>query len=183
MSKRRLLVKQVRSLLPWARRLPDLSWITSGMSVSGTLHPRHFEALREIGVRAVVDLRQEDKDDEELLGTFGIRLLHLPAPDHFAPTQEQLATGSEWVAEQLSNGRRTLIHCREGIGRSVVLACCVLTRQGHDLAYTLHLTRKRRWGTALSAPQLDAIEQFATLHRASTPSRGLLEQVQAERLA
>ncbi len=152
------------------------------MSVSGTLHPRHLEALREIGVGAIVDLREENKDDEELLRTFGIRLLHLPARDHWAPTQQQLAIGSEWVTEQLADGRNTLIHCREGIGRSVVLACCVLTSQGHDLAYSLQLTRKRRWGAALSAPQLEAIEEFAALIRVSKPSGSLLGQVQADRL-
>ena len=182
MSKRRLLVKLVRFLSPEARKLPDLSWITSGLCVSGTLHRRHFKALREIGLRAIVDLREEDQDDEELLGTFDIRLLHLPTPDHCAPTQEQLAIGSEWVADQLANGRSTLIHCREGIGRSVILACCVLTRQGQEPGASLHLTRKRRWGTALSALQLDAIEQFASLIRASAPSLDPLEHVHARRL-
>ncbi len=161
MSNRRLLVRLIRALSSDSRRLPDLSGISSALSVSGTLHPRHFEGLRKIGIKAVVDLREEGKDDAALLESCGIRLLHLPTPDHSPPSQDQLALGSLWVTEQLASGRRTLIHCREGIGRSIVLTCCVLMLQGYDLASSLHLTKKRRWGTSLSASQLEALEQFA----------------------
>ena len=141
MPNRRLLIRLFRSLVSDRRHTPDLSWITPGLSISGTLHPRHFERLFQLGIGAIVDLREEGKDDEELLGRYGIRLLHLPVRDHWPPSQAQLVTGTRWLADQRAEGRKTLIHCKEGVGRSVVLACCVLKHQGHDLASAMHLVK------------------------------------------
>ena len=181
MPNRRLLIRLFRKLVPDGRHLPDLSWITPELSISGTLHPRHFESLLQTGIGAIVDLREEGKDDEELLGCYGIRLLHLPVPDHWPPSQAQLVAGTQWVADRRAEGRKALIHCKEGIGRSVVLACCVLMHEGQDLASALRLVKARRWGVALNRRQVEGLEQFAQLTKPSPRPFGI--QTHSKRLA
>ncbi len=180
MLNRRLLIRLFRSLAPDSRHLPDLSWITPGLSISGTLHSRHFERLFQLGIGAIVDLREEGKDDEELLGCYGTRLLHLPVRDHWPPSQAQLVAGTQWVANQRADGRKALIHCKEGIGRSVVLACCILMHEGHDLASALRLVKARRWGVALNRRQVEGLEQFAQLIK--PPPRAIRIQAHPSRL-
>lgn len=170
MLKLRRLITIFHSLSFKSRRAPDLSWITSTLSISGTLQSRHFSRLEQLQIGAIVDLRKEGKDDEGLLASFGIRLLHLPVLDHLPPSQAQLARGTQWVSEQIVDGRKVLIHCREGIGRSVVLACCVLMSDGHELTSALRLVKARRWGVALSRAQSESIEQFSGQIRRPSPT-------------
>ena len=157
----RRLIRIFHSLSLKSRSAPDLSWITSTLSISGTLQSRHFRRLKQLQIGAIVDLREEAKDDEDLLSTFGIRLLHLPVLDHLPPSQAQLAQGTQWVSKQVADGRKVLIHCREGIGRSVVLACCVLMINGQERTSALRLVEARRRGVALSRSQAESIEQFS----------------------
>ena len=146
------------------------SWITNMLGVSGSLHPGHIKKLADTGIGAIVDLREEDRDDPELLAQHGIRFLHFPVPDTWSPDQAQLVRGTEWVLSQLAAGRKTLIHCKNGVGRSVVLACCVLIQQGQDLAGALHQVKACRRGVALSQHQMNGLEQFARLAKPSSPT-------------
>ena len=160
MPNRRLLIRLFRSLPPGGRHRADLSWVTPGLSISGTLHPRHLEWLFQLGIGAIVDLREEGKDDGELLGRYGIRLLYLPVRDHWPPSQAQLVAGTQWIADQRAEGRKALIHCKEGIGRSVVLACCTLMMDGLHANQALSLVKSKRWGVALNTRQLESVREF-----------------------
>ena len=89
-------------LSPQGRRLPDLDWVTPELCVSGTVQPRHLPGLAHLGIGAVVDLREEGKDDEALLAQYGIRFLHLPVRDGQPPSQAQLDAGAGWVLMRLA---------------------------------------------------------------------------------
>ena len=161
MPNRRLLIRSFRYALSLGRPGPDLSWITDLVAVSGTLQPRHIPALAGMGVRSIVDLREEDRDDPELLAQHDIRFLHLPTRDHCSPSQQQLVEGARWVLGELQAHRKTVVHCLEGIGRSVAVVCCALMMGGDSLAEALGLVRARRWGVALNARQMLGLTEFA----------------------
>ena len=158
---RRVLIRAFGYVTTLGRPGPDLSWINPWLAISAALQPRHIQEAAQMGVRAIVDLREEGKDDEGLLTRHGIRFLHLPTPNYWPLSLAQLVQGTDWVLSQLAAGQKTLVHCQEGVGRSVVLACCVLMRQGHDLLGALGLVRARRWGVALNARQMAGLEEFA----------------------
>ncbi len=138
---------------------PDISWITDRLGVSGILRPRHFPWLAEMGVRAIADLREEGSDDPEVLSDHGIRFLHLPIPDHFAPSQKQLVLGARWVQHGMRTSR-VIVHCKEGVGRGVILACCTLMMDGLDMSQALSLVKSKRWGVALNTLQLESMREF-----------------------
>ena len=96
------------------------------------------------GIRAVVDLREEDCDDATALRAAGIELLHLPTPDMKPARHEQLEAGVAFVRDQLVRGGRVLIHCQHGIGRSALLALCVLVDQGWEPLTALEHAKNRR---------------------------------------
>ena len=124
---------------------PNLSWITDDLAVGGRFPAERAEALaREFGVRAIVDLRSESRDDEVLLRRHGITLLHLPTHDHHAVSQPMLEDGVAFVQPFLDRRERVLIHCEHGIGRSATLALCVLVRQGYEPLEALELSKTRR---------------------------------------
>ncbi|MFQ5849734.1 MAG: dual specificity protein phosphatase family protein [Candidatus Binatia bacterium] len=163
------MIRAFQFIISLGKPPPDVSWITSTLAVGGSPVPRQFAGLAQIGIQAVVDLREEARDDEGLLVEHGIRLLHLPVRDHWPPSQSQLLHGTDWVLGQLAAGRKTLLHCKNGVGRSIVLGCCVLMRQGYDLARAVHLVKARRWGVALNRRQMSALKQFGASLNVCSP--------------
>jgi predicted protein tyrosine phosphatase len=112
---------------------PDLHWLTTHVAVGGCFPMDRAEDLaRDHRIRAVVDLRAEDRDDECALRAAGIELLHLPTPDLEPARHEHLETGVAFVRDHVQRGNKVLIHCQHGIGRSALLALCVLVDQGCD---------------------------------------------------
>ena len=161
MSNRRQIIRYLRYARCLGRPGPDLSWITGLVAVSGTLQSRHIPGLAGMGVRSIIDLREEDKDDSELLAQYGIRFLHLPTRDHFSPSQSQLLEGARWVREEMLATRRTVVHCKQGIGRSVAVVCCALMLGGYTPAEAVHIVRSKRWGVALNTRQMLGLKEFA----------------------
>ena len=113
--------------------MPDFHWLTEHVAVGGCFPmERARELARDHGVRAVVDLRSEYRDDRVRLKEAGIDFLHLPTPDLEPATCEHLEAGVDFVRERVRRGERVLIHCQHGIGRSALLALCVLVDQGFE---------------------------------------------------
>ncbi len=141
-------------------RGPDLDWVAPGLAVGASFPDAAVPLLARQGVRAVVDLREEGCDDAALLARHGLAFLHLPTPDHCAVSQAMLDQGVAFAQAHSPLGP-VLVHCREGIGRSVTLALCVLAaaepqRWGHDPLAALRLVKDRRPCASPSPAQFEA---------------------------
>ena len=135
----------------------DLSWITETLAIGGSFPPTATQALaREHGVSAVVDLRGEARDDVELLAKHAIEFLHLPTIDFAAISPPRLHHGIGFVTRHLSSGRRVLVHCAHGIGRSALLGLCVLVEHGYTPIDALALAKERRRRISPSPAQYEA---------------------------
>ncbi|HEY6409068.1 MAG TPA: dual specificity protein phosphatase [Ktedonobacteraceae bacterium] len=143
--------------------LPDklnMSWVTEHLSVGGRVRPADIPALARTGITSVVDTRSEHCDDAEVLARDRIELLHLPAPDTYPLTVEQLLQGSAWVHERIEQGGRCLVHCEHGVGRSVLLTCAVLVYSGMNAQDALALVQERRWQAAPNHRQVARLREF-----------------------
>lgn len=139
----------------------DLSWITETFAIGGSFAPNQTEALaREHRIAAVVDVRGESCDDETLLSQYGIELLHLPTIDFEPISPRMLERGVEFVTAHLRAGRRVLVHCAHGIGRSALLGLCVLVERGEDPLRALTLAKARRARVSPSTAQYLAWAQW-----------------------
>jgi protein-tyrosine phosphatase len=93
---------------------------------------------RKAGVDAVVSLLtpEENKDlqldkESKLAQTLGLRFVSLPIEDRGVPTSWDEASSTIATAgEMLRQGRNVAIHCRQGIGRSGIIAAALLVKEG-----------------------------------------------------
>lgn len=112
---------------------PDFHWLTDNLAVGGCFPiDRAGELADKYGIGAIVDLREEDRDEERRLRAAGIAFLHLPTPDLRPASVQMLERGVRFARGHIHSGRRVLIHCQHGIGRSALLALCVLVDSGWE---------------------------------------------------
>ena len=138
----------------------NYSEVTPQLAVGGSFRNRQVKQLRARGVTVVVDCRKEASDDPELLARAGIEFLHVPAPDRYALTSEQLHQGVEWVLDHLERGGRAFLHCEHGVGRGPLMACAVLVGQGYSAPEALRIVRTGRWQAMPNDRQLGALLAF-----------------------
>lgn len=97
-------------------------------------YDRDYDFLFTQNIDAVLDIRAERRDNEELYREKGVRYVHVSVLDLFVPSSEQIEEAVSWTDEQLKDGRTVLIHCAKGRGRSATLLAAYLTRH-HDMTY------------------------------------------------
>lgn len=95
---------------------------------------------RDEGINTVLSLltKQEateltlDQESERARDT-GLRFLSFPIPDRQIPgSPSQVTLLLEDLNRELAQGRNVLVHCRHGIGRSGLIAACLLVVGGQD---------------------------------------------------
>jgi protein-tyrosine phosphatase len=135
----------------------NFSWITPDLAVGGAF-PRGAAAslARDHGVGAVVDVRVEECDDPEELAACGLKFLHLPTEDLCGVSQAMLDEGVRFAREAASEGRRLLIHCQHGIGRSATVALCVMADRGFSPMAALSTAKDARALVSPSKAQYEA---------------------------
>lgn len=140
----------------------DLHFVAPSLAVGARFPPEAAPALaREHGISRVVDVRVEDCDDEHVLRTHGIRLLHLPTEDTRAISLEKIRHGVRFAGEGLDRGEGVLVHCQHGIGRSALLALCVMVDRGAAPLAAMERAKTARRVVSPSPDQLRAFLAFA----------------------
>ena len=120
-------------------------------------------------ISAVVDLREEACDDERALARQGIDFLHLPTPDLAPVSQTMLRQGVDFIAPRLEAGDTVLIHCQHGIGRSALLALCVMVQRGMAPLDALARAKARRAVVSPSPMQYEGWREWLDDHARRTP--------------
>jgi protein-tyrosine phosphatase len=158
----------------------DLHFVAPGLAVGAT-YPMEWAArlAAEHGIARVVDVRVEACDDEAVLRLNGIRLLHLPTEDTRAISQRKLSDGVAFVVEGLDAGERVLVHCQYGIGRSALLALCVLVHRGVPPLSALEAAKRARPVISPSPEQLQAFAAFAERVKVAQRAAWAVPTVQA----
>jgi protein-tyrosine phosphatase len=157
----------VTTTVPWEL---NLSWVTRELAVGGRFPMAAAAHLATgLGIRRVVDVRVEEVDDEVVLRTHGIELLHLPTLDTRAVSIPMLHEGVRWIRAQLADGHKVYVHCEHGIGRSALVACCALVGQGLAPLEALEVAKRDRPQISPSPEQLQAFIDWAAEWSAMAP--------------
>lgn len=90
------------------------------------------------GIDVVLSLLEKTEEKEmnlereaETARAQGLEFSSLPIPDRQTPTSEaQVTTTLDRATSALRSGKNVLVHCRQGIGRSGLIAACLLIRKG-----------------------------------------------------
>ncbi|HYG70041.1 MAG TPA: dual specificity protein phosphatase family protein [Anaeromyxobacteraceae bacterium] len=145
----------------------DFHWIAPRLALGSAFPASAARALaRTHGIARVIDVRREACDDATLLQSHGISLLHLPTDDCCAIAAPMIREGVRFAVEGLDRGERVLVHCQWGIGRSTLLALCVLVARGDDPLAAICRAKDARPRVSPSPEQLEAFVAFAQRWRA-----------------
>ncbi len=120
-----------------AREAYLLSWVTPSLAVgSAPMSYEQLDSLRRQGVQAVLNLCAEFCDLHWIESEEGFEVYYLPIQDEEAPDLAELEKALDWLDGELYLGRKVLIHCRHGIGRTGTVLKAYLLRRGlgHKLA-------------------------------------------------
>ncbi len=150
----------------------NFDWIDQRLAVGGRFPMEAAEQLAQgEGIRAIVDLRVEARDDEATLRVHGLEFLHLPTVDCCAIAPRMIDDGVEWVRVRLDGGTRVLIHCEHGIGRSALLTLCTLVAGGTEPLDAMNRLKAGRPVVSPSAEQLEAFRMWVGRYRHRTGAR------------
>ncbi|XP_046902876.1 cyclin-dependent kinase inhibitor 3 isoform X2 [Hypomesus transpacificus] len=99
-----------------------------------------------------------------LLDTYrqkGLRVHHMPFPDGGTPELDQCCQILEQLQSNLQNNRRTVIHCYGGLGRSGLIAVCLMLQLSVTMTpnKAIEILREHRGSGAIQT-----VKQYNFLH-------------------
>jgi protein-tyrosine phosphatase len=127
---------------------------------------------RQAGIDTVLSLLTPDeeldldlKSEEREVKASGMRFLSLPIPDRQVPASATEVVGAlEKLAADLAAGKNAVIHCRQGIGRTGLVAACLLITKGlNPEAAVQRLSTARGTRVPETAEQRRWIDDYAAI--------------------
>lgn len=125
--------------------LTNFSEITDYLYIGVQPAQGHYDQLRALGVRLIINLRfnsrpASDPHEEPIetlwLPAFDSPLLPIPI--------SYLLRGAERSREVILSGGKVYVHCTYGIHRSVAMGACILIAMGYPVTAAMDLIKERR---------------------------------------
>lgn len=117
--------------------------------------------LRDRGIRALLTLTESPLPAEALVA-HDLASLHLPVPDLYPPTPEQLVRALAFIDAQRLQARAVAVHCLVGQGRTGTVLAAYLIRAGATVDGALADLRAVCPGAVENPAQVHALEAYAT---------------------
>jgi len=113
------------------RHAYELTFVTPHLAVGhAPMSREQLESLKAQGIDAILNLCAEFCDLHDIESQAGFEVYYLPIPDEQAPPLAELEKALAWLDEAVYLGRKVLIHCRHGIGRTGTVLNAYLLRRG-----------------------------------------------------
>jgi protein-tyrosine phosphatase len=160
---------------PWAGRLAIVPRPRGGDWLEDEIR-----AWRQVGIQTVVSALTSEESQEleltreaELSEANGIRFVSFPIMDRGVPPSIHAATEVvRHLEEKLAAGENVAVHCRQGVGRSALLAACILTAVGVDVSEAFeHIRIARGCGVPDTPEQREWVARFAREFQAVIPTQ------------
>lgn len=167
---------------------PDLYWIPGPWRgrMAIVARPRGRDWLQDEAndwrrdcVDVVVSLLEVDEaahlgleDESEAAAASGVRFLSFPIPDRGVPASASAAASLiTAVSEALERGENVAVHCRQGLGRSGLIAAGVLVYAGADAQAAIETVSPARGEPVPETPEQRAwVQRLASRFAAVSPT-------------
>lgn len=162
-----------------SRNAYTATWVTDQLAVGAApMSYEQLDCLREAGIVAILNLCGEFCDLHDIECAAGFEVYHMPLADEEAPELAELEKALAWLDEAIYLGKKVLIHCKHGIGRTGTVLNAYLLRRGlgHRLAwFKLRTLRSKpanfaQWWTirkyGRQSPKLTVREPSLEMHKA-----------------
>lgn len=111
----------------------QLHWITEHLATGhAPMSYEDLDSIRKQGIDAIVNLCGEFCDLHQIEETSGFEVYYLPVADEHAPDLEAMERALDWLDEAIYLGKKVLVHCRMGHGRTGTFIAAYLLRRGFD---------------------------------------------------
>lgn len=111
-----------------------LRWVTENLAVgSAPMSEKDLDIIKESGITNIVNLCGEFCDLADIERISGFDVFYLPIDDDSVPAMEEMEKALEWLDEAIFLGKKVLIHCRLGLGRTGTFINSYLVRKGFGL--------------------------------------------------
>lgn len=134
------------------------SQITANLFLGGQYNLTGLKKLKAIGVTAIINMRMHSI--YQAAQYEGFNYLHLPTIDNTAPLLQDLIKGAAFAHDEIKNGGKVYIHCRQGLGRGPTMAIAYLLKMGATYEDAFATVKKTR---TFINPRPEQIERLKEL--------------------
>ncbi len=111
-----------------------LTWVSDSIAVGyAPMSYAELDSIKAGGIDAIVNLCAEFSDLHELEEASGFEVYYLPIWDEDIPSMEDMEDALSWLDEAVYLGKKILVHCRHGIGRTGTFITSYMIRKGISL--------------------------------------------------
>ncbi len=147
----------------------NFSWLIED-EIAGMAKPASsvydFEFLKEKGLDAIVSL-SEYPLSEVLIEEFGFSVKHIPVRDFQPPTLDQVEDFVAFTKNARSEGKKLVVHCDAGVGRTGTMLACYLVSKGHSATDAIEEVRAKRPGSIETIEQEEVVLEFESKNECS----------------
>lgn len=139
--------------------IKNFSWLIEG-EIAGMAKPAStvsdFEFLKDNNIDAIVSL-SEFPLDKKLVEEFGFEVKHIPVRDFEPPRLDQVEDFLKFSKKIRADGKKLVVHCDAGAGRTGTMLACYLVSRGYDAAKAIEEVRKKRPGSIETQEQEEIV--------------------------
>ncbi len=111
-----------------------LTWVSDSIAVGyAPMSYAELDSIKAGGIDAIVNLCAEFSDLHELEEASGFEVYYLPIWDEDIPSMKDMENALAWLDEAVYLGKKVLVHCRHGIGRTGTFITSYMIRKGISL--------------------------------------------------
>jgi protein-tyrosine phosphatase/Fe-S-cluster containining protein len=108
-----------------------ITWITDSIAVGyAPMSYAELDSIKTLGIDAIVNLCAEFSDLHEIEESAGFEVCYLPIWDEDIPKMEDMEKALAWLDEAIYLGKKVLVHCRHGVGRTGTFVTSYMIRRG-----------------------------------------------------
>jgi protein-tyrosine phosphatase len=144
----------------------DAAPVVPGLWVGAAPDRRQARRLVRDGINAVVDLRSERNESDEVWPP-EVEVVRVGLQDHGSPTVDELRAAAQAVSELMRRGREVFLHCHAGLERGPTVACATLILQGWPLNNAYRQVVESRPRALPTDGQLAALRELAVMPKRS----------------
>ena len=138
---------------------PNSNKITENVWVGGSNSPKLVVSQN---FNVVLDLREiNNLKYQNFLENHGLKYINIKIPDRYGASPEVLSQIVGLIDEKVSKGRKVLVHCNLGRGRSTLVVAAYLVGQGLSPEEAIRKIKEKRNVTYLNERQMQALSDFA----------------------